>query len=326
VDFNADGHLDLMSGCYDPGSLHLFRGLGKGEYAAGEVIKDRSGKPVLTKPDQKQAFESFGSWVATVDWDGDQDLDLLIGGYGGELLLRINEGTRSAPEFAIDNFPLLVGGQPARIPEHHATPVVADWDGDSLWDIVSGNEAGGVCWLRNVGKLGEPRFESIEMLLPNHVGTGYAERLSANQPPLPGIRSQIDVVDFDNDGKLDLLVGDFCTIVTLRPSLTDQDRSNMEQIEAEAKSTADRLRKVVDDMRAAFDQKFPGETATSDEGTKEWTEMYRTMTESDEYKSLRTELDERRKELNRYFVKPDGVEEGGDYAVSHGYVWLYLRK
>ena len=86
-----------------------------------------------------------------VDWDGDGDLDLLFGAYDGSLMLRINEGTRREPAFATSNTVVRAGGEPVAIPEGHCTPVVADWDGDGRWDILSGAATGAVCWFRNVG-------------------------------------------------------------------------------------------------------------------------------------------------------------------------------
>ena len=183
VDFDDDGILDLISGSYDPGTFHLFRGLGLGQYAAVETILDKSGKPVLTKPDQQQTFESFGSWIATVDWDHDGDLDLLLGTFAGEFRVRLNEGTRAEPEYTTDNLVVACADQPAKLPKGHATPVVVDWDGDGLWDILSGCEDGGVYWLRNVGRPGEPKFASITNLVPPHEGIGEDEWLWPGQAP-----------------------------------------------------------------------------------------------------------------------------------------------
>ncbi len=64
---------------YDPGKLYLFRGLGRGKFAASEVIKDEAGKPILKVTDQKNKVESFGTWMTLVDWDADGDLDILVG-------------------------------------------------------------------------------------------------------------------------------------------------------------------------------------------------------------------------------------------------------
>ena len=216
MDFDADGIDDLISGSYDPGEIYLFRGEGRGKFKARETVTDRSGKPVLRKPDQEIAVESFGSWPAMVDWDGDGDLDLLFGGFDGTLNLRVNEGTRRAPAFATSNTVVEAGGEPVQIPEGHCTPVVADWDGDGRWDILSGAATGAVYWFRNVGKPGHPAFAAAVELLPRHQGIGYSEFLDTDEEPRPGIRSQIDVVDYNGDGKLDLLVGDFCTYLSPR--------------------------------------------------------------------------------------------------------------
>ena len=41
MDYDGDGITDFVSGSYDPGDVYLFRGLGEGEYAAVELLKDR---------------------------------------------------------------------------------------------------------------------------------------------------------------------------------------------------------------------------------------------------------------------------------------------
>ena len=58
MDLDGDGKLDLISGSYDPGDLYLFRGLGRGKFAAREVIRDKSGKPVLKMPNAKEPRSS----------------------------------------------------------------------------------------------------------------------------------------------------------------------------------------------------------------------------------------------------------------------------
>ena len=119
MDYDDDGILDFVSGSYDPGDLYLFRGEGDGKYAAVEKIVDQDGLALVHHPkefaewsnleESEQAsgemdtimlrVASFGSWPATVDWDADGDLDMLIGSFGGDLFLRQNIGTRSQPEY-----------------------------------------------------------------------------------------------------------------------------------------------------------------------------------------------------------------------------------
>ena len=50
MDYDADGILDFISGSYDPGDLYLFRGLGKGEYAARELLRDENDVPLVHHP------------------------------------------------------------------------------------------------------------------------------------------------------------------------------------------------------------------------------------------------------------------------------------
>jgi hypothetical protein len=125
VDFDGDGILDLISGSYDPGHFYLFRGKGKGEYLAQETITDKNGKPIVTNTKMTEPVESFGSWVAMVDWRNKGVLDLVLGTYDGHILVRLNEGTRTKPAFATENIDVLADGKPLHVPGHHATPVIA---------------------------------------------------------------------------------------------------------------------------------------------------------------------------------------------------------
>ncbi|MFO0843914.1 MAG: FG-GAP-like repeat-containing protein [Gemmataceae bacterium] len=328
MDFDGDGKFDLISGSYDPGELYLFRGLGGGKFAAREVIKDKGGKPVLRVPNQKDRVESFGSWVAMVDWDDDGKPDLLVGGFDGTMFVRRNEGSRERPAFAAENEWVTVGKKRLRVPGGaHANPVIADWDGDGLWDIVTGSGDGGVYWYRNVGKRGAPAFAAPVALVPKHEGIGYSELLDAGQEPKPGIRSQIAVTDYDGDGKLDVLLGDFCTYLKVKKDLTPAQRKEFDAVRDRQDKIGKKLRDAMDELQARWKKEMAGVPKAdwnTPENQEKWQKMYKGMRESAGYKREYAEYQKSEKELARFVMKPAKGRDSPDEP--HGYVWLFRRR
>jgi hypothetical protein len=328
VDFDGDGKLDLISGSYDPGELYLFRGLGGGKFAAREVIKDKSGKPILRVPNQKDRVESFGSWVTMVDWDDDGDLDILVGCFDGTMFLRRNIGTRTKPVYATENEWIMVGKKRLRVPGGaHANPVIADWDGDGLWDIITGSGDGGVYWYRNIGKRGQPAFAPPVALVPKHEGIGYSELLDAAQEPKPGIRSQIAVVDYDGDGKLDVLLGDFCTYLHVKKDLTPGQRKAFEASRGAQDRVTKKLRDSMDDLRARWDKLMKGAPKSewnTPKNSARWQKMYQEMRDSADYKKHMAEYERLKKDMVQYVNGSTGG--AASPATAHGYVWLFRRK
>lgn len=328
MDFDGDGRLDLVSGSYDPGALYLFRGLDHGKFAAREVINDKSGKPILKVPDQKDTVESFGSWMTTADWDDDGDLDILVGTFDGMIFLRRNEGTRTRPEYATANEWVMVASKRVRVPSgEHANPVVADWDGDGRWDIVTGSADGGVYWYRNIGRAGRPEFDKPVALVARHEGLGYGDLLGAGHEPRPGIRAQIAVVDYDGDGKLDVLLGDYYAYLHVKQDLSPEARREFKAARARQAELIKELRGALDDVRERFKAMMKGVPRSewqTPENSAKWQKLYKEMRESPEYRKASAEYETLKKELLKYVDAPESRPNSP--ATVHGYVWLYRRK
>jgi hypothetical protein len=130
------------------------------------------------------------------DWDGDGLSDLLIGQdgqNGSEIVLYKNIGTQENPKFAGPKRLELPGPSMSR-----PSPYVVDWDADGKKDLLFGTEGRGEVYLfRNTGTNEEPKLAQ-----------GRRLRLEGDDFD-KGYRCRIDVTDFDADGKLDLLVGNF---------------------------------------------------------------------------------------------------------------------
>jgi hypothetical protein len=328
-----------LSGCYDPGTFWLFpatEGDGLGDDGAtiafekGRELTGSDGRKLLRKPDQTQNFESFGSWLDAVDWDDDGDLDLVCGGFGGELFVFVNEGTRTTPSYL--STPALIqlsDGSTAHVPGNHGAVVAADWDGDGLFDLVCGSASGAVVWFRNVGKRGKPLLAPPETLVPATPNSGYMVWLEPGAAPQPGIRAQIDVVDWNGDGKPDLLVGDFCTTVTPRADLTDEQKRAVASLRLQrdsADAEVAKLRKNVDEGLSTFMKSFKPEEIVTPEVQTKIREKQAELEKEPRYAAAAKRAGDLWDELAKFLQKVPGKPGFDDWQQPHGWVWVYVRK
>jgi len=190
VDYNNDGKIDIISGD-TKGNVWVFLNVGtktKPELAAGKRV-EANGKVITAGA---SALAKNYSWLHMGDWDDDGLKDLFVG-HSSSLLLYKNIGTAKEPKFqAPTTFEFPGGKTPSR-----PSAYVVDWDGDGKADMLVGTERSGVLFYRNVGTAAKPKLADAKTLaLP-------AEGLTGSY------RQRIDVIDWNNDGKLDLLVGNF---------------------------------------------------------------------------------------------------------------------
>lgn len=76
---------------------------------------------------------------------------------------------------------------------------VFDWDGDGLKDLV-GSSSTNVCWCKNIGSNSVPLLQSPVALRAPVSGSGLV-------PINTSVRMRLDLVDWNNDGVMDLLLG-----------------------------------------------------------------------------------------------------------------------
>jgi len=296
ADLNGDGNADMISGSYWPGDITVFFRQGAAKFAAGECLKDPDGKNANAGPPwvsaKKPQMDSLAAAPWLVDWDADGDLDLLVGNIAGRVVLLANEGDKKSPNF-VRKGPIEAAGQVLEVDHNDAGPTTADWDGDGLWDLVVGGGVGTVKFFRNEGTRQAPKFAAGVELLK---GSGHGGVAHGEEPKQPASRCKPHVCDWNGDGTLDLLVGDFASLTGPEPELTDEQKATKAKLMKEQSTISEAMSKLFQKCDNDPD------TLTGDDKTQ-WDTIQKRSSEI--WKEL-TPLQAEHK--------------------TAGFVWVYLRK
>lgn len=214
-DFDGDGRRDLLVGAGHDGTVWFYRNT------------NTDAAPLLVSAGQLKV----GTNLLTVgsrakpcvhDWDEDGLPDLLCGSGDGYLYFFKNTNTVvHTMEFSPEGFNLPIFASPVKIQAGgtdlllnqiqgggtDSTPrsvaQVLDWDGDGLKDLVCSSD-NGVYWCRNTNRNSNPILQAPVPICAPGSGVGLASIITA---PVPGARMRVFAVDWNNDGVMDLVLG-----------------------------------------------------------------------------------------------------------------------
>lgn len=213
VDLNGDGIQDVTSGQYFGGYINYFEGVGKNPMQFKEGVKIH--QPEL----DDESFKGSLTWAMRtanfVDFDKDGDFDMIWGNVNAEVFYAENTGTPAIPEFA-KSVPITADGKPIVV-NGKSDPLPVDWDEDGILDLLIGTEAGDILFFKGKQSSGKDFETGISIWTgikyESGVKVGYKEAKDAldalgdKHPYANRYRVRLGVSDYNNDGKLDLLVG-----------------------------------------------------------------------------------------------------------------------
>ncbi|MFT6500686.1 MAG: hypothetical protein ACJASQ_000795 [Crocinitomicaceae bacterium] len=182
VDLDGDGDLDILQAGYY-GVIEYFENTGTATV------------PAFSTSIQNPFGLTSGYYIAiptAVDIDDDGDMDLFVGEYYGNTQFFENTGTASAPAFAA---PV---ANPFGLTQVYqfSIPEAADMDGDGDTDLLISEYYGNIQYFENTGTASAPAFAA-----PVQNPFNFA--------PNPGSYNGFPTVaDLDQDGDLDLMVGE----------------------------------------------------------------------------------------------------------------------
>jgi hypothetical protein len=146
------------------------------------------------------------------DWDGDGLPDLIIGIVNGHILLYRNQGEKNSPEYGQGVYLRDADNKIIEATNSLTNPRIVDWNSDGALDIVLGIQHGQVSWFENTGT-----NRNRKLVARGKIQVA-GEDLSIPKKPCPEAEHYdhedtpgIEVVDWDDDGDLDLLLGGFIT-------------------------------------------------------------------------------------------------------------------
>jgi len=299
VDLDGDGKTDIVSGSYF-GELFWFRRIDGMSFAPRMNLVDTNDKPIRI---------ANGATPSCADWDGDGDIDIVVGTLSGDILLLENKGKPTSPRFALP-VAVTAGGKPIKsaFSPPLPAPCVADWNGDGRLDLLIADLDGSVILYVNHGTRAAPQFNGFSTLV------GKSPVTTQEDPDRPtgrsGMTPAICVADFNGDGLTDLILGDGCGRFHGEPHQLPAERRVAKQMQARLDQLGKKWAEVFQKYR-----ELSFRTAAKSSGPDEKIASQR--------QALQAEMERLNGEISTAQLD---VQYDWPRYQTHGFVWVFLRR
>jgi hypothetical protein len=198
-------------------------------------------------------------------------------------------------------------------------PIVADWDGDGLEDLLVGMGDGSAHWFRNVGSHEKREFADGQTLVEK---SAFGFRFEDRQPGQWGARVKLCATDFDGDGLLDLLLGDRSGSV-ISQELTEQQQQAVDKAGQRLSELRTELSEASARLRALKRESKPDERPETEEEPETEEDRQRSEAQAQKLQELQERLQQLTMEYNKCRAT---ITELGPKKVRHGFVWFFRRQ
>ena len=302
MDWDQDGKLDILSGCYwtdgaEAGHIQLLKGNGDLDFEPAVALKNIAGNPLenidLEGNDENQIL-TICTQQHAVDYDGDNDLDLVVGCFGPKFYLYENKADEENGEQSLVETPVEMAIEST---SYHSAPHLVDWDNDGDLDLLSGSGDGGVLFSENTGTRSKPEYAEFKQLVP--ISKQREQTTDDDKPIVMSPSTRVWATDWNGDGMLDLLVGDSANIVNAKEGVSLEEFEKR-KVEYEEKMA------VVSKKQEALMPEYMAAMEAGDEPDEELEEKMEKISE----------------EFRAIYETRDEFQE----SRSTGFVWLLIRK
>lgn len=292
MDLNNDSKPDMISGCY-MGEVYYWEGREGNKFDGYAILKHENGKDINI---------GKGCTVTAVDIDNDGDFDLLLNSLYDGVFVVVNKGTKEQPVF--ENEVTVLSQIGADKIDYSSFAQLFDWDNDGDLDLIYATIDGDVLFCKGV----DSKFSKPEYLIRFNENHNHAGLKNGEVPSFSGRNPRFTIFDYNNDGKMDIVMGTDVYITYTR-TLSEDDLTKKAELQKNRTLISEEWGKQQDKIMKRYNlEHFNMRNIPYDKMSKKI---------ADKFRLINGELSKNYSELSKFNTT---------YNRNSGMLWVYFKK